>query len=81
MSYRRHGSKTTIALWMLVAVGDVALILASAGVVALVALVGVVALAVGMAGAWLLLRRGVTGEERVAAPVPVPGRVPARRRA
>lgn len=79
MSYRRHGSKPTIALWMLVAVADVALVVASAGIVALIALASVVALAVATAGAWLLLRRGGTGGERVAAPVPM--QVPARRRA
>lgn len=54
---RRHGSKPTLALWMLVAIADVALLVAAAGVLAvLVAVFGAVILAAGVA-ALLMMRR------------------------
>ncbi|GLY00929.1 MULTISPECIES: hypothetical protein [Actinoplanes] len=49
MSCRRYGSKPTIALWMLVAVADVIIIVASTGL--LLALFFVLAVAVIAAGA------------------------------
>lgn len=49
MNCRRHGRKPTIALWMLVAIADVAIILASTGL--LVALLLLVALGAVIGGA------------------------------
>ena len=65
MSYRRQIAKPSVALWMLVAIGDVLLILAHAGLIALIALAGVVTLG---GGAWLLVRRGATTNEAIAVP-------------
>ena len=74
MSCRRHGTKPTIALWMLVAVADAVLIVASIGIAAvLLALVGV---AVAVAGV-RLLQRGTVGATAEA----VPARAEASRRA
>jgi hypothetical protein len=47
MSRRRHGSKPAFALWLLVAVADVALLAASAGVFVLLLLVAAVITAAG----------------------------------
>ena len=47
MSRRRHGSKPAFALWMLVAVADVALLAASAGLFVVVLLVAAVITAAG----------------------------------
>lgn len=47
MSCRRHGSKPTIALWMLVAVADVALLVATGGMVALVLILATLAVVAG----------------------------------
>jgi hypothetical protein len=60
VSYRNHAAKPTAALWMLVAVADVALVLASAGTVALVALASVSAVTVAGIGTWRYLRREAT---------------------
>ncbi|GAB3816088.1 hypothetical protein [Micromonospora zhanjiangensis] len=85
MSFRRRTTKPSVALWMLVAVGDVLLILAGMGT--LIALVSVVTIAVAATGAWLLMRRGVPARNAVSSPtgVPVVARVrtpvTARRRA
>ncbi|MFC7548254.1 hypothetical protein [Plantactinospora sp. GCM10030261] len=57
MSLRRRANKTRVALWMLVAIGDVLLILAGIGMAALVAVLSVVTVAVAAVGASLLLRR------------------------
>lgn len=78
MSYRQQAVKPSLALWMLVAVVDVGLLVASVGFMTLLlALAGVVTVAGVAVGASLLLRRGVTSGERVPAPMPV--RVPTRR--
>ncbi|MGI5214261.1 hypothetical protein [Plantactinospora sp. CA-290183] len=61
MRYRQSANKPSIALWMLVAVGDIALFLATAGVAVIVAIASVVTVAVG--GGWLLLRRRVADRE------------------
>ncbi len=53
MNCRRHGSKPTIALWMLIAAADVALLAATAGPL-LVLLITLAALTVG--GAFLAVR-------------------------
>lgn len=71
MSYRNRGAKPTVILWFLVALGNVALIMASAGLVALIALSSVVAVVVGGA---MLLRRASES-------VPVRAPMQARRRA
>jgi hypothetical protein len=73
MSYRRHLAKPSAALWILVALGDMLLILSSAGMLALIALASVVALA---GAAWLLVRRGAAADQ----PVPAAVRVASRTR-
>jgi hypothetical protein len=75
MIHRRAGGKPSLALWMLVAVGNVAIIVANAGTAALIALVGLMtagAAALGMS----VVRRAAAA--RAAVPVAVPVR--ARRR-
>jgi uncharacterized protein (DUF58 family) len=55
---RRHGSKPTLALWMLVAIADVALLVAAAGVLAvLMAVFGAVIVAGGFLTVRSLQRR------------------------
>ena len=61
MSYRHRAAKPTVVLWMLVAIGNVALILASAGVFALIALGSILTVAAAAVGGALLLRRDVAG--------------------
>lgn len=56
MTPRLRMAKPRLALWMLVALGDVALLIASGGILVLIALVGLVAVTVALAGAWLLPR-------------------------
>ena len=69
MSYRRRDARPRLALWMLVALGDVVLLLLSAGVTALVTLVVVTVVAAGVA-AWRLSRRAaLTGTDAVAVPL------------
>jgi uncharacterized protein (DUF58 family) len=60
MSCRPHGRKSTLALWVLVALADVAILAAAAGVLVMVALL----LAV-VVGAVFLTRRDVTAAESV----------------
>jgi hypothetical protein len=76
MSYRRHTPKPSVLLWILVALGDVILIVSSVGVLAFIALASVVA--VGTAGGWLLIRRSAAANEAVRT-VPVMSRHPRRR--
>ncbi|WP_406038014.1 hypothetical protein OG799_24530 [Micromonospora sp. NBC_00898] len=73
MSYRRRDTRPRLALWMLVALGDIVLLLVSAGVPALVALLGVVAVTVAGVAAWRLTRRSALAGEG-AATVPVAAR-------
>ncbi|MEQ4301164.1 hypothetical protein ABNF97_07195 [Plantactinospora sp. B6F1] len=68
MRSRYHATKPSVALWMLVAIGDLALLVAGVG---MVALVGVVTVAVATVGAWLLLRRGMPNRTAVPARVAV----------
>ena len=77
MSYRRHTPKPSVLLWILVALGDLILIVSSVGVLAFIALASVVA--VGTAGGWLLIRRSAAANEAVPATVPVMSRHPRRR--
>ncbi|MEU7618535.1 hypothetical protein AB0B27_20915 [Micromonospora rifamycinica] len=71
MSYRRRDARPRLALWMLVALGDVVLLLVSAGVAVLVALVAVVTVAAAGVAAWRLTRRTTmtTGADPVAVPL------------
>ncbi|MEU4474734.1 hypothetical protein [Micromonospora sp. NPDC023888] len=77
MGYRYRNARPRLALWMLVALGDVALLLISVGLPVLVALLGVVAITVGAVGVRRLSRRGALVRED--APVMVPAM--SRRRA
>ena len=66
MNSRRHGSKPTIALWMLIAVTDLAILAAAAGAVTMLLLVaGLVALAGGAVAIRPLLRRSAGAAEAV----------------
>ncbi|MEO3743839.1 hypothetical protein [Plantactinospora sp. B5E13] len=76
MRSRCRANKPSIALWMLVAIGDLVLLVASVGVVALIALVGVVSVAAGAVGGWLVLRRG--GPSRNLVPARATGVVSSR---
>ncbi|MGA5301575.1 hypothetical protein ACPCHT_16725 [Nucisporomicrobium flavum] len=56
--FRRHGSKPTIALWMLVALADIAILVAAVGMVTFaLAAAGAMLLAGAAVGAWQLQRR------------------------
>ncbi|MEV5821558.1 hypothetical protein ABUL04_24760 [Micromonospora harpali] len=57
MGYRRRDARPRLALWMLVALGDVVLLLVSAGLPVLFAMFGVVAVTVAGVAAWRLTRR------------------------
>ncbi|MFE9652880.1 hypothetical protein [Micromonospora sp. NPDC006431] len=69
MSYRHRDSGPRLALWMLVALGDIVLLLVSAGLAAPVAVLAVVALVVAGVVTWRLARR-TTLAGRAAVPVP-----------
>ncbi|WP_439427916.1 hypothetical protein [Micromonospora sp. LA-10] len=70
MGYRRRDTGPRLALWMLVALGDVVLLLITAGLSVPVAVLGVLTLTIAGVAAWRWMRR---------TPVPVPAS--ARRRA
>ncbi|MDG4833320.1 hypothetical protein O7627_29030 [Solwaraspora sp. WMMD1047] len=74
MSYRHRATKPSSVLWMLIVLGNVALIVASAGVLAVVAFGSILTVAVAAVGGALLLRRGAATQ-----PMSLP--VAARRRA
>ncbi|HEV8570423.1 MAG TPA: hypothetical protein VGQ92_25595 [Actinoplanes sp.] len=58
MNCRRHGSKPTLALWMLVAAADVAIFMAAVGpLTVLLIAAGLVTLTAGVMGFRLLQRR------------------------
>ncbi|MBM2622143.1 hypothetical protein JIG36_42235 [Actinoplanes sp. LDG1-06] len=70
MNCRRHGRKPTLALWMLVALADLAILTAAAGVLVMLTILATVAvLAGGVVAARSLSRRSE------------PAEAPARRRA
>ncbi|OKI42188.1 hypothetical protein [Micromonospora sp. CB01531] len=69
MSYRHRDTGPRLALWMLVALGDIVLLLVSAGLAAPVAVLAVVALVVAGVVTWRLARR-TTLAGRAAIPVP-----------
>lgn len=69
MRYRHRDTGPRLALWMLVALGDVVLLLVSAGISVLVAAIGVVALVVAGVAGWRLARRTtLTGRGAVSVP-------------
>lgn len=70
MSHRHKDTGPRLALWMLVALGDIVLLLVSAGLSAPVAVVSVVALVVAGVATWRLARR-TTLAGRGAVPVSV----------
>ncbi|WP_432903251.1 hypothetical protein ACQP1S_04400 [Micromonospora matsumotoense] len=74
MSYRRRDARPRLALWMLVALGDVVLLLLSAGVAALVTLVAVVTVAAAGVAAWRLSRRTTMTSGTDAVTVPLTSR-------
>jgi hypothetical protein len=58
MKSRRHGRKPTLALWMLVAVADVVVLIATAGLLTELALLAGLMVVAGLGGGlWLLQRR------------------------
>ena len=66
MIRRRHARKPTLALWMLVAVADVALLVAAAGLTAvLLVATGVIAVAACAAVLWFLVQRDAATTEAV----------------
>ena len=66
MNCRRHGSKPTIALWMLIAAADVALLAAAAGPVLVLLLTLTVLTVAGAYVATRMLRRAADAETQVA---------------
>jgi len=63
---RRHGSRPTIALWMLVAIADVALVVAAVGTVGVLLAVAAALIVVGaVTGGRVLQRRAVPPRESV----------------
>ena len=66
MNCRRHGSKPTLALWMLVAVADLAILAVAAGLLTtVVILTGLVTVAGGVVAGRTLTRRGDATTEAV----------------
>jgi hypothetical protein len=58
MNRRRHGTKPTLALWMLVALADVALLVAAVGpLIVLLGLAGLVTVGGSVLGMRMLSRR------------------------
>jgi uncharacterized protein (DUF58 family) len=66
MSCRKYGSKPTIAFWMLVAVADAAIVVATAGPTVMISILCALALlAGGVVAARSLTRRSATVTRRV----------------
>ena len=64
MNRRRHGTKPTLALWMLVALADVALVAAAVGpLIMLLCLAALVTVAGSVLGLRMLSRRTDTNTE------------------
>ena len=87
---RRHGSKPTLALWMIVAVADVTLLAAAAGPLVTTLIAGTLVLAVGAFVAMRTMTRrspahrdvmAVAGMRMLAARRPAETQVAVRRRA
>jgi hypothetical protein len=67
MNGRRHGRKPALALWMLVALADAAIVTAATGVLTMVLILGIAAVvAGGVFAARAVTRRDATGPEAVA---------------
>ncbi|WP_433347274.1 hypothetical protein [Micromonospora sp. CA-111912] len=80
MGHRIRDTRPRLALWMLVALGDVVLLLVSAGLPALFALLSVVTVTAAGVAAWRMTRQGaMTRQDGIHAPVAAP--VVSRRRA
>ncbi|HEY0698880.1 MAG TPA: hypothetical protein VGD43_13845 [Micromonospora sp.] len=77
MNFRRNAAKPSVALWMLVAIGDLVLLAVNFGIAAVIALVSIVAVAVAGVRALSPVRREASRRESVPAPARVPVR-PAR---
>jgi hypothetical protein len=71
MNHRRHGTVPALALWVLIVVGNMAMIVANAGAAVVVATVGLVTAGL-VALAVLVLRRGHATPARVHAPIAIP---------
>lgn len=66
MKSRPHGGKPTLALWMLVAVADLAILAAAAGPMLTVTIMAIVTAAiVGMRGLWVTQHRSAPRAEAV----------------
>lgn len=63
---RRTGSKPAVALWMLIAIADVALLVAAGPTVVLTVLAGLAVLAAAVIGAIVLQRRTAAATTRTA---------------
>ncbi|MEU4639008.1 hypothetical protein [Micromonospora sp. NPDC023814] len=76
MGYRRKDARPRVALWMLVALGDVVLLLVGAGLPALFALLSVVTVTLAAVVAWRITRRdGLARDNAVTVPVAARRRV------
>ena len=71
MNCRRHGSRPTLALWMLVAVADIAMVLATAGLLTTLLIIAFLAVVAG----------GVVASRRLGAHRSEPTKAVVRRRA
>ena len=72
MSYRRQVSKPCAALWLLVAVADLALLAAGIGMAGTLMVLGAVATAAVVAvGGWKLARRAGAAAAPMPAPAPM----------
>jgi hypothetical protein len=70
MNCRRHGSKCSIGLWMLVAVADVAIFAAAAGpLIVLLVVAGLVLLVGAVVGTRMLARRDVATTDPATRPM------------
>ncbi|RGC66285.1 hypothetical protein C5N14_24520 [Micromonospora sp. MW-13] len=70
MGHRIRDARPRLALWMLVALGDVVLLLVSAGLPVLFAMLSVVTVTVAVVAAWRMTRRGALArEDGIPAPV------------
>ena len=69
MNCRRHGSKPTIALWMLIALADLGILVTAIGAVtALLILAGLLAVAGGVVAAQAFFLRSADAGKAVARP-------------
>jgi hypothetical protein len=64
MNHRRHGTLPALALWVLVVVGNMAIIVANAGAAVVIATLGVVFAGLAAIGV-VILRRGHAAPARV----------------